>query len=117
MARAACAQSAPPDPGPPAPKADRRDRLSYSLDSGGLGTLFKHVLGNVALDQKPIWTSPFHMTETDAKWWVLFGAGTGVFINYDRRLSNEIPRDGFPVAPVGVLLRSAGRADRNRQQQ
>src|ERR1017187_3668361 len=109
MARAACAQSAPPDPGPPAPapKADRRDRLSYSLDSGGLGTLFKHVLGNVALDQKPIWTSPFHMTETDAKWWVLFGAGTGVFINYDRRLSNEIPRGGFPVtfgkvmSPVG----------------
>ena len=36
------------------------------------------------------------MTEADARWWGLFGAGTGVFIAYDHRLSNEIPHDGLP---------------------
>jgi membrane-associated phospholipid phosphatase len=58
--------------------------------------LLKHAVENTLLDQKPIWTGPFHMTEGDAKWWALFGAGTGVFIVYDRRLTSGIPRDGPP---------------------
>jgi hypothetical protein len=61
-----------------------------------LGTLLKHSVWNTLRDQKPIWTSPLHMTRADAKWWALFGAGTGVFLVYDRRLSSEVPHDGPP---------------------
>jgi membrane-associated phospholipid phosphatase len=87
--------------------SDRRGGLTYSVDSDGLGTLLKRSVENTLLDQRPIWTSPFHMTGADAKWWALFGGGTGVFIAYDRRLSNEISSEGFPrtfgtvMSPLG----------------
>ena len=56
---------------------------AYGQEPGdeALKPLATRFARNILQDQKAIWTSPFHMTETDAKWWVLFGAGTGVFIN------------------------------------
>jgi PAP2 superfamily len=92
----AWAQSTPTDD-------DRRERFSYSLDHDGIGALLLHSVGNTFLDQKPIWTSPFQMTSADAKWWALFGAGTGVGMVYDRRLSSHIPNDGQPHTFASVM--------------
>jgi membrane-associated phospholipid phosphatase len=42
-------------------------------------------------DQKNIWTSPFHTTNRDAKWWVIFGGATGALIATDKYVSRNLP--------------------------
>ena len=51
----------------------------------------KAFVRSVVLDQKRIWTSPFHMTRQDAKWWLIFGAVTGALIATDHRSSQQLP--------------------------
>jgi membrane-associated phospholipid phosphatase len=46
---------------------------------------------DVGQDQKAIWTSPFHITRKNARWWLTFGAITGVLMATDRRTSRELP--------------------------
>ncbi|MGA2270749.1 MAG: phosphatase PAP2 family protein [Bryobacteraceae bacterium] len=46
---------------------------------------------NILVDQKAIWTSPFHMTRKDAQWWLTFGAVVGVAVATDRRSSQQLP--------------------------
>jgi membrane-associated phospholipid phosphatase len=46
---------------------------------------------NFLLDQKEIWTSPFHMTRKNAQWWLTFSAITGVLVATDRRTSRQLP--------------------------
>jgi membrane-associated phospholipid phosphatase len=53
---------------------------------------------NILLDQKAIWTSPFHMTRRDAQWWLTFGAITGVAIATDRRTSRQLPNTADQLA-------------------
>jgi membrane-associated phospholipid phosphatase len=81
------------DPKPPGetpnlnPLPDARDRIYYPGDTESIKPLAKKLFGNVLLDQKEIWTSPFHMHKSDAKWWILFGAATTVLIATDRDTS------------------------------
>jgi membrane-associated phospholipid phosphatase len=53
---------------------------------------------NILLDQKRIWTSPFHVNRQNAKWWLIFGAATGALIATDRRTSQQLPNTGDQVA-------------------
>src|SRR5260370_42576110 len=77
--------SKPPGETPnPNPLRDARDRIYYPGDTESIKPLAKKLFGNVLLDQKEIWTSPFHMHKSDAKWWILFGAATAVLIATDR---------------------------------
>ena len=46
---------------------------------------------NVLQDQKAIWTSPFHMTRKDARWWLTFGAIVGVAVATDHRSAQQLP--------------------------
>jgi membrane-associated phospholipid phosphatase len=46
---------------------------------------------NLLQDQKAIWTSPFHMTRQDARWWLTFGAIVGAAVATDRRSSVQLP--------------------------
>jgi membrane-associated phospholipid phosphatase len=46
---------------------------------------------NILQDQKAIWTSPFHATRQDAKWWLTFGAIVGVAVATDHRGSQQLP--------------------------
>ncbi len=68
-----------------------RENASYSSELEPLKPLGKKILQNVLLDQKEIWTSPFHMTRGDAKWWLLFGGVTGGLIATDRWTSRQLP--------------------------
>jgi len=51
----------------------------------------RRILSNFWMDQKAMWTSPFHMNSGNAKWWGLFGAGTAALIATDRSTSNALP--------------------------
>ena len=46
------------------------------------------LLGNTLLDQKEIWTSPFHMGRQNVKWWVGIAGVTAVLIATDHRTIN-----------------------------
>jgi len=42
-------------------------------------------------DQKAIWTSPFHTTRADRKWWLIFGGATAGLIASDHWTSKQLP--------------------------
>src|SRR5258706_967806 len=67
--------------------SDARDRIFYPGDTESVKPLARKLFGNVLLDQKEIWTSPFHMHKSDAKWWILFAAATAALIATDRDTS------------------------------
>jgi membrane-associated phospholipid phosphatase len=52
----------------------------------------------VLQDQKAIWTSPFHTTKEDAKWWAIFGVATGVLIATDKHTVNQFPNSSTQVS-------------------
>jgi membrane-associated phospholipid phosphatase len=100
---AACvpAMAQTPDPGQaPSPQStsDARDRVYYPGDTESVKPLAKKLFGNFLLDQKEIWTSPFHMHKSDAKWWILFGAATAVLIATDHRSSTIFENSTGQVA-------------------
>ena len=72
---------------PPNPLEDPRDRIYYPGDTERASPLVRKLWGNILLDQKEIFTSPFRMTRSDAKWWVGFGAATAALIATDRTTS------------------------------
>lgn len=67
----------------PNPLEDPRDRIYYPGDTERFKPLITKLGGNVLLDQKQIWTSPFHMHKKDAKWWIGFGAVTAALVATD----------------------------------
>jgi membrane-associated phospholipid phosphatase len=74
----------------PNPLEDPRDRVYYPGDTERIKPLGVKLFGNVLLDQKQIWTSPFHMNRSNAKWWIGFAAVTGALIATDRRTSHVL---------------------------
>lgn len=85
---AASQDTTPQIPSPATTGEDRRDLVYYPGDTEHIGPLTKKLLGNVWLDQKAIWTSPFHMNRNDAEWWALFGALTTGAVLTDRRTTH-----------------------------
>jgi membrane-associated phospholipid phosphatase len=69
------------------PVQDARDRIYYPGDTEGVKPLTKKLVGNILLDQKELWTSPFHMHGNDAWWWLGFGGATAALIATDHRTS------------------------------
>lgn len=71
----------------PNPLMDARDRIYYPGDTEKFKPLTRKLVGNVLLDQKAIWTSPFHMHGTDALWWLGIGGATAALIATDHTTS------------------------------
>ena len=67
---------------------DSRDRIFYPGDTERWKPLAGKLLGNTLLDQKEIWTSPFHMRRKDVKWWVGIAGATAALIATDHRSIN-----------------------------
>ena len=69
-------------------------RSLYAADNGKIADtenpepLLKDLVGNILKDQKTIWLSPFHANRQNAKWWLLFGAGTAALIATDHETIN-----------------------------
>ena len=72
----------------PNPLEDARDRIYYPGDTESVKPLARKIIGTVLLDQKEIWTSPFHMHKSDAKWWLGFGALGAALIATDHQTSH-----------------------------
>src|SRR5258708_11701873 len=66
---------------------DSRDVVYYPGDTERFKPLTRKLAVNTLLDQKEIWTSPFHMQMRDAKWWIGFGAVTAALVATDHRTS------------------------------
>jgi membrane-associated phospholipid phosphatase len=52
----------------------------------------------VLKDQKTIWTSPFHTSRRDIKWWILFGGATGALIAADKSIEDALPVSSSTVS-------------------
>jgi membrane-associated phospholipid phosphatase len=92
------ADSAAPKKELPNPFRDSRDRIFYPGDTERIKPLGIKLISNILLDQKEIWTSPFHMNKQDAKWWVLFGGGTAALIATDHRTINTFENSSGQVS-------------------
>ena len=62
----------------------------YSDASGYLHP-FTRMPRYILEDQKAIWTSPFHTSKKDAKWWLIIGGATGALIATDKYVSKNAP--------------------------
>jgi membrane-associated phospholipid phosphatase len=67
---------------------DSRDLIYYPGDTEHVVPLGRKLLSNLWLDQKAIWTSPFHLDQEDAEWWAGLGAVTAGLIVTDRRTTH-----------------------------
>ena len=69
----------------PNPFRDYRDRIWYPGDTERIRPLGSKLMMNILLDQKEIWTSPFHMHKQDAPWWIGLGGATAALIATDNK--------------------------------
>lgn len=103
--------SNPPDAAPPKkvpnPIEDQRDRVYYPGDTESVKPLTIKLAGNILLDQKQIWTSPFHMNRRNAKWWILFGGATAGLIASDHYLQHRIEHSSSQLS-TGNYVSDAG---------
>ncbi len=51
----------------------------------------------VLTDQKKIWTSPFHTSKSDIKYWAIFGGATAALIAFDEKIQNNAPNPNWLV--------------------
>src|SRR6266851_2725076 len=49
-------------------------------------------------DQKAIWTSPFHTSKAEAKWWLIFGGATAALLASDKWTSKQLPNTSDQIA-------------------
>jgi membrane-associated phospholipid phosphatase len=76
---------------------DARDPNVYLSGAVPERPFVKKFMTNFLIDQKEIWTSPFHITRSSAKWWVLAGIGTASLIAVDHKVSQGLPFSGTSV--------------------
>lgn len=57
-------------------------------------TTEKNFLANILKDQKGIWTAPFHLEQSDAKWVAPLGLSMAALIATDRHTSGELVENG-----------------------
>ncbi len=88
---------------PFSPLLTAREEACYSIETEPVKPLARKFFRNILLDQKAIWTSPFHMKRSDVKYWVLFGAATGALIATDHRSSQQLPNTKDQVAYSGKI--------------
>src|SRR5437763_13031253 len=70
------------------PVLDRRDRIFYPGDTERPKPLLRKLFLNIVLDQKDIFTSPFHVNRHNALEWLLPMAATGALIASDTHIAN-----------------------------
>jgi membrane-associated phospholipid phosphatase len=76
---------------------DRRDRIFYPGDTEKIKPLGRKLLLNIFLDQKEIFTSPFHINHDNAKWWLLSAVATAGLIAADHRIADSFENSNGQV--------------------
>src|SRR6266511_1548729 len=81
--------------------------------------LEKEFFASILDDQRAIWTSPFHLHQSDAKWLAPLGLSTVALLATDRRTSGELVEHGDnlnrlriskDISRLGALYSTAGAA-------
>ena len=97
------------DSGSQAPSdLDRRDRIYYPGDTERPKPLLRKLFLNIVLDQKEIFTSPFHVSRHNALDWIVPMAVTGALIAGDTRIADSFQnsrgqvRWGGRVSDIGA---------------
>jgi len=62
-----------------------------SSDASGLFHPFTRMGAYIVSDQKAIWTSPFHTSRRNLKWWLIAGGATGALIATDKYVEKNAP--------------------------
>ena len=70
------------------PNLDRRDRIFYPGDTERPKPLLRKLFLNIVLDQKAIFTSPFHANRHNALEWLVPLGVTGALIASDRHIAD-----------------------------
>jgi membrane-associated phospholipid phosphatase len=60
-------------------------------------------------DQKAIWTSPFHTSRSDAKWWLIWGGATAALVATDKYTAQHLPNTNGQVR-LGTYTSNLGAA-------
>jgi hypothetical protein len=60
-------------------------------ERGGTLHQFRRMPKFILADQYRIWTSPFHTSKSDAKWWAIWGGTVGGLIAADRYIERSAP--------------------------
>jgi membrane-associated phospholipid phosphatase len=87
---------------------DRRDRIYYPGDTERPKPLFRKLFLNIVLDQKEIFTSPFHVNRHNAWDWMVPMAVTGALIASDPHIADSFQnsrgqvRWGGRVSDIGA---------------
>jgi membrane-associated phospholipid phosphatase len=87
---------------------DRRDRIYYPGDTERPKPLLRKLFLNIVLDQKEIFTSPFHVSRHNALDWMVPMAVTGALIASDTRIADSFQnsrgqvRWGGRVSDIGA---------------
>lgn len=72
------------------PVGDRRDRIFYPGDTESPKPLLRELFLNIVLDEKDIFTSPFHANRHNALEWLVPIAVTGGLMVGDRRIAGTL---------------------------
>ena len=77
---------------------DQRDRILFAEDTEHFKPLVTKLTRNILIDQKELWTSPFHMTKRNAAWWLLFGGAAAALIASDHKIESDLSTHGTLVS-------------------
>lgn len=79
------------------------------FDKTGYFHPFRRMPRFIIVDQKKIWTSPFHTSKKDIKYWAIFGGGTAALVLFDEKIQRNAPNPGWLVSlgTDGSLLGTA----------
>jgi hypothetical protein len=87
------------------PILDRRDRIFYPGDTERPKPLIRKLLLNIVLDQKDIFTSPFHANRNNALEWIVPLGVTGVLIASDTHIADAFENSRGQVAEFPTSAR------------
>jgi membrane-associated phospholipid phosphatase len=82
---------------------DRRDRIFYPGDTERPKPLIRKLFLNILLDQKDIFTSPFHANRHNALEWLVPMAATGALIASDTHIANAFENSHGQVSWGGRI--------------
>jgi membrane-associated phospholipid phosphatase len=85
------------------PVEDQRDRIFYPGDTENPKLLLRKLALNIVLDEKDIFTSPFHANRHNALEWLVPIAITGGLIVGDRRIAGTLRNSSGQVAWGGRI--------------
>jgi membrane-associated phospholipid phosphatase len=85
------------------PAEDRRDRIFYPGDTENPKPLLRKLALNIVLDEKDIFTSPFHVNRHNALEWLVPIAITGALMVGDRRIAGTLENSRGQVAWGGRI--------------